>query len=110
TYLLADWSQNPEEELLSGERRRVLDRAIDGLPDHYRVVLVLRDVEDLSNEEVATILEEPVSSVKSRLHRARMVLREQLMRTLACSSAPRNRTSGSVPRTRTRVRVSQELR
>jgi len=43
----------------------------------------LRDVEDLSNEEVAAILEEPVSSVKSRLHRARMVLREQLTRALA---------------------------
>jgi len=83
TYLLADWSQNPEEELLAGERRRVLEQAIDSLPDHYRVVLVLRDVEDLSNEEVAAILEEPVSSVKSRLHRARMVLREQLTRALA---------------------------
>jgi len=83
TYLLADWSQNPEEELLAGERRQALEQAIDSLPDHYRVVLVLRDVEDLSNEEVAAILEEPVSSVKSRLHRARMVLREQLARALA---------------------------
>ena len=83
TYLLADWSQNPEEELLAGERRRVLEQAIDSLPNHYRVVLVLRDVEDLSNEEVAAILEEPVSSVKSRLHRARMVLREQLTQALA---------------------------
>ena len=83
TYLLADWSQNPEEELLAGERRQALEQAIDSLPDHYRVVLVLRDVEDLSNEEVAAVLEEPVSSVKSRLHRARMVLREQLARALA---------------------------
>jgi len=83
TYLLADWSQNPEEELLSGERRRVLERAIDCLPEHYRVVLVLRDVEDLSNEEVAALLDESVSSVKSRLHRARMVLREQLTQALA---------------------------
>ena len=83
TYLLADWSQNPEEELLAGERRQALEQAIDSLPDHYRVVLVLRDVEDLSNEEVAAILAEPVSSVKSRLHRARMVLREQLTRALA---------------------------
>lgn len=82
-YLLADWSQNPEEELLSGERRRVFELAIDSLPDHYRVVLVLRDVEELSNEEVAALLDEPVSSVKSRLHRARMVLREQLTRVLA---------------------------
>ncbi len=65
TYILADWSQNPEEELLSGERRRVLERAIDSLPVHYRVVLVLRDVEELSND------------------RARMVLREQLTRVLA---------------------------
>jgi len=83
TYLLADWSQNPEEELLSGERRRVLEQTIDSLPDHYRIVLVLRDVEDLSNEEVAALLDESVPSVKSRLHRARMVLREQLTRVLA---------------------------
>ena len=82
-YILADWSQNPEEEFLSGERRRALERAIDSLPDHYRVVLVLRDVEELSSEEVAVLLDESVSSVKSRLHRARMVLREQLTRGLA---------------------------
>jgi RNA polymerase sigma-70 factor (ECF subfamily) len=83
SYLLADWSQNPEEEFLSGERRRVLEMALDGLPEHYRVVLVLRDVEELSNEEVAVLLEDSVASVKSRLHRARMVLREQLTRGLA---------------------------
>ena len=83
TYLLADWSQNPEEELLAGERRRVLEQALDSLPDHYRVVLVLRDVEGFSNDEVSTLLGEPVSSVKSRLHRARMVLREQLTRSFA---------------------------
>ena len=82
-YILADWSQNPEEEFLSGERRRVLERAIDSLSDNYRAVLVLRDVEELSNEEVAALLDESVSSVKSRLHRARMVLREQLTRVLA---------------------------
>lgn len=80
TFLLADWSQSPEEECLAGERRRILERAIDTLPEHYRAVLVLRDVEGLSNEEVAEILAESVPSVKSRLHRARMVLREQLTR------------------------------
>jgi RNA polymerase sigma-70 factor (ECF subfamily) len=85
TYILADWSQNPEEELLSAERRRVLERAIDRLPDHYRAVLVLRDVEELTNEEVAALLDESVSSVKSRLHRARMVLREELTRVFAGS-------------------------
>ena len=79
-YLLADWSQTPEEEVLSGESRAVLTRAVEGLPEHYRAVLILRDVEGLSNEEVAAAVGDTVSSVKSRLHRARMVVREQLTR------------------------------
>ena len=83
SYLLADWSGTPEAELLDGEARLVLARAIDQLPETYRAVLILRDVEELSNEETARILGEPVSSIKSRLHRARMALREQLTRHLA---------------------------
>ena len=82
-YLLADWSRTPEAELLDGEARTVLARAIDQLSDTYRAVLILRDVEELSNEETARILGESVGSVKSRLHRARMALREQLTRHLA---------------------------
>jgi RNA polymerase sigma-70 factor, ECF subfamily len=81
-YVLADWSQSPESDLLRGETRAVLDRAIDSLPERYRAVLILRDVEELSNEEVAEMLGESVSSVKSRLHRARMALRETLTRHL----------------------------
>ena len=81
-YVLADWSQNPERDLLSGETRQVLQRAIDRLPEHYRAVLMLRDVEELSNEEVAEVTGESVPAVKSRLHRARMALREQLTRHL----------------------------
>ena len=50
------------------------------VPDHYRAVLILRDVEGLSNEEVAAAVGDTVPSVKSRLHRARMVVREQLTR------------------------------
>ena len=83
SFLLADWSQSPEAECLAGERRRVLEQALEALPEHYRAVLVLRDVEGLSNEEVAEILSESVPSVKSRLHRARMMVREQLTRDLA---------------------------
>ncbi len=82
-YLLADWSRTPEAELLDGEARAILSRAIDELPGPYRAVLVLRDVEELTNEEAARILGESVASVKSRLHRARMALREQLTRHLA---------------------------
>jgi RNA polymerase sigma-70 factor (ECF subfamily) len=82
TFLLADWSESPEAELLSKETRALVRRLIDGLPDAYRVVLLLKDVEELSCEEVAEVLGESVPAVKSRLHRARMALREQLTRAL----------------------------
>ena len=83
SFLLTDWSETPEEELLAGEGRAALDRALAMLPDGYRAVLVLRDVDGLSTEEAADALGESVSSVKSRLHRARMALREIITRSLA---------------------------
>ena len=83
SWVLADWSQTPESELLAGEAREILEQALERLPEHYRALVVLRDVEELSNEEVAEVLGESVSSVKSRLHRARMALREVLTRRLA---------------------------
>lgn len=81
-FLLADWSQQPDDVLLGVETRAVLTRALERLPDDYRVVVLLRDLEGLSNEEAAEVLGESVASVKSRLHRARMALREQLTRAL----------------------------
>jgi len=80
SFLLADWSPLPDATLLSKEGREVIRAAVDCLPHHYRAVLLLRDVEELSSEEVAEILGESVASMKSRLHRARMALREQLTR------------------------------
>ena len=80
--LLADWSQTPDEELASRETRAALRRAIESLPESYQMVVLLRDMEGLSNEETAEVLGESVASVKSRLHRARMALREQLTRVL----------------------------
>ena len=85
--LLADWSQTPEDEFLSGEAREILNEGLALLPEHYRAILVLRDVEELPNEEVAEVLGESVSTVKSRLHRARMALREVLTRRLAPTPA-----------------------
>jgi RNA polymerase sigma-70 factor (ECF subfamily) len=82
TVLMTDWSQNPEATLLSRETQTLLEHAIEGLPDLFRTVLLLRDVEGLSNEEVAEIVGESVAAVKSRLHRARMTLREELTRRL----------------------------
>ena len=81
-FLIADWSARPDDELLSGETRRVLEDAIDRLPAHYRAVLILRDVEELSNEDVAALVGDSVPAVKTRLHRARMALREILTRRL----------------------------
>ncbi len=86
--LRADWTQTPERELLARETREVLQRALDRLPDRYRAVLVLRDVEGLSSEEVAQVLGDSVAAVKSCLHRARMALREQLTRHLAAPAPP----------------------
>ncbi len=85
--LLADWSHTPETELLSAETRAILEQAIDALPGRYRAVVVLRDVEGLSNEEVAEAVGESVACVKSRIHRARMALREQLTRALRSPQA-----------------------
>lgn len=84
-FVMADWSQTPEADLLSGETREILSKAIDALPDRFRTVLVLRDIEELSNEEVAEVVGESVAAVKSRLHRARMALREELTRHLGAS-------------------------
>jgi len=83
SFLLADWSEAPDAVLLSKEGRARVTAAIEHLPDTYRAILVLRDVEELSNEEAAEALGESVASVKSRLHRARMALREQLTRAYA---------------------------
>ena len=79
-FVVADWSAMPDGELLAGESRRVLEAALDRLPEHYRAVLVLRDVEELSNEEVAQVIGDSLAAVKTRLHRARMALREELTR------------------------------
>jgi RNA polymerase sigma-70 factor (ECF subfamily) len=73
-----DWSDKPEEVLLSKEAINIIERAIDELPEPYRIVFHLRDIEGLSNEEVAKVLEISVPAVKSRLHRARLFLRDKL--------------------------------
>jgi RNA polymerase sigma-70 factor (ECF subfamily) len=75
---VADWSREIEDPVVAGEVRAALDRAIGSLPDDYRVVLVLRDIEELTTAEVAETLGLSVAAVKSRLHRARLVLREAL--------------------------------
>lgn len=74
----ADWSDLPEEELLSSEGKRLLDETIQVLPEPLRIVFVLRDIEGLSIKETAEALELTETNVKTRLLRARLFLREQL--------------------------------
>jgi RNA polymerase sigma-70 factor (ECF subfamily) len=75
---IADWSALPETLAIDAELQRALDAAVRALPETYRAVFLLRDVEDLSTGEAAEVLEVSEEVVKQRLHRARLVLRKQL--------------------------------
>jgi RNA polymerase sigma-70 factor (ECF subfamily) len=68
----------PEGVVLSAEMRLLMDQAISELPDTYRDVFLLADIEGLPNAEIADRLELSLAAVKSRLHRARAMLREAL--------------------------------
>jgi RNA polymerase sigma-70 factor (ECF subfamily) len=76
--LLKDWSYSPDEIFAGKEGMEVIERAINELPEKYRIVFHLRDIEGLSNEEVGDILGLSISAVKSRIHRARLFLRDSL--------------------------------
>jgi len=75
---IPSWKETPLETLMGGELQETLDKAIQRLPVEYRIVFVLRDIEEKSAIETARILNLSVPAVKSRLRRARMFLREQL--------------------------------
>jgi RNA polymerase sigma factor (sigma-70 family) len=68
----------PEQAAALADIRRFLERAISGLPEHYRIVFVMRDVEEMSIAETALLLGLQPETVRSRLHRARKLLREAL--------------------------------
>ena len=72
------WFANPEQEVLDKLLREDLDRALAALPEHYRVVVVLADVEGLTYGEIAEALDVPVGTVRSRLNRARSALQRTL--------------------------------
>lgn len=88
---IPDWSEQPLEVLLDAETRAVMEEGIQMLPEDDRTVFVLRDIEGLSNAEVAEILELSVAAVKSRLHRARIKLRDRLNRYFQDRLSPRDR-------------------
>jgi RNA polymerase sigma-70 factor, ECF subfamily len=79
---IADWKISPDKIAENNELKKILDEAIQKLPADYRIVFLLRDVEGLSTEEAAKIVELTVPATKSRLHRARSFLRNELNKKL----------------------------
>lgn len=75
---LHEWQDLPLKDMLNNEFRKRLDTAIDRLPEIYRSVFILRDLENLSIKETSKILNITESNVKIRLKRARLYLREEL--------------------------------
>lgn len=79
---LVSAAETPEAHALADERRRQLERALAGLKKDFRLAVILRDIEGLSYEEIAAILEISVGTVKSRIARGREALRASLQPTL----------------------------
>lgn len=73
-----DWSRRPDSELLGREGREIMEKAIGELPEEYRVVFHMKDIERLTSKEISRILKLSVPAVKSRVLRARLFLRDKL--------------------------------
>jgi RNA polymerase sigma-70 factor, ECF subfamily len=74
----ADWSQMPDERVMRAQLREALAAAVRELPEIYRAPVMLRDIEGLSTEEASSRLKVKDQTLKSRLHRGRLMLRERL--------------------------------
>ena len=74
----ADWSHLPDEELLRTQLRHAVNQAIAELPEIYRAPVVLRDIQGLTTEEASSRLKLKDQTLKSRLHRGRLMLRDRL--------------------------------
>jgi len=74
----ADWSSLADDRVLRGEMRQRLIGALRHLPEVYRVPVILRDIQGLSTEEASAVLRVKSQTLKSRLHRGRLILREHL--------------------------------
>lgn len=80
-FQLPDANQmNPEKQAIKNETRILVERAVDQLPEKYKVVFVLHQIEGLSNPEIAECLKLTESNVKVRLHRAKNLLKEELFK------------------------------
>ncbi|MBL7204437.1 MAG: RNA polymerase sigma factor [Desulfobacteraceae bacterium] len=77
-YEIPDWSDDPSDNVMRAELKKIIDAAIQTLSHKYRLVFNLRDIEGFSTKETAEILGISTQSVKTRLHRARLFMREEI--------------------------------
>jgi RNA polymerase sigma-70 factor, ECF subfamily len=84
---VVDWSLDLEDDVATAEVQQLLRQVIEALPSLDKAVVVLSDIEELSNRDIGTILGLSVPAVKARLHRARLYLRGRLATTLGNSPA-----------------------
>ncbi len=75
---LLDPGAGPEQLAIENEEERDAEELIQSLPPHYRIVVIMRHLQDLSYEEIAEALHLPLGTVKARIHRARALLKEKL--------------------------------
>jgi RNA polymerase sigma-70 factor (ECF subfamily) len=80
---IPDYSMNPETMLASKKIQRIVQQAIDDLDPDHKEIVILRDIEGFSYDEIAQMLNLPEGTTKSRLHRARMVVKEKLKKALS---------------------------
>lgn len=73
------WRETPSDELERAEMRQLVLTSIDNLPDDHRAILLLRDIEGMDTQQAADVLDISAGAAKTRLHRARQALREQLV-------------------------------
>ena len=98
--LLQDTDKSPEHSVLHAEQHHLLHQSILEIPAHLRIVLVLHDMEELSTEQVAHILDLKPGTVRIRLHRARLNVRRQMSRLLDSPAAAPARSAPKRPRKR----------
>lgn len=96
--ILADTRHDPETSAATGEDHRMLHEAVLRLPAQLRMVLVLHDMEELETEQVARILSLQPGTVRVRLHRARLLLRQEMSRRLRGKPGKRRAPTASNPR------------
>jgi RNA polymerase sigma-70 factor (ECF subfamily) len=95
--ILVEGSRSPFDSTASGEIKSMVELALREMPEHYRTAVVLRDLEDLSYEEITEVLGVSLGTVKSRVGRGREALRKRLIKLLpAEAEAASRRTKGNV--------------